>query len=233
MTWRAWASGRCSREPWPITFRPASRGSSYDDRLEPEFEPRRRLQSRRAAADAILAALGVSAPPTIGLVLGSGLGPMADRLDDVVVIPYGQIPHFPEPTVAGHLGRLVVGGLGGTRVAAFQGRFHSYEGHDLDTVTFPIRVLQCLGVASVILTAATGGINTALEPGDVVCLSDHLNLIGANPLRGPNDDAAGRPVSRHDAGLFAPAPVDRARGSGADRPGDEGWGLRLPSRPEL
>ena len=133
----------------------------------------------------------VAEPPAIAVILGSGLGALADRLDDPLVIPYGRIPHFPQPTVAGHQGNLVAGALGAARVWILQGRFHTYEGHQLDAVTFPIRVLQRLGVRTLILTAATGGINTALRPGDLVCLSDHLNLIGANPLRGPNDERLG------------------------------------------
>lgn len=130
-------------------------------------------------------------PPTVAVVLGSGLGGLADRLSDPVVIPYAEIPHFPAPTVQGHPGNLVVGGLGSRKVAAFQGRFHYYEGHDLDAVTFPIRVMRGLGVKTVVLTAATGGIDLTLKPGDLVCLSDHLNLLGTNPLRGPNDDRLG------------------------------------------
>ena len=116
---------------------------------------------------------------------------LADRLANPTVIPYATIPHFPTPTVSGHLGNLIVGEVGTTRVAALQGRFHYYEGHDLDAVTFPIRVLRAIGVQTVILTAATGGINREFRPGDLVCLSDHLNLLGAHPLRGPNDDRLG------------------------------------------
>jgi purine-nucleoside phosphorylase len=141
------------------------------------------------AADALRAA--VADPPVIAAVLGSGLGSLAERLTDPLVIPYGLIPHFPEPTVAGHHGNLMAGALGGARLWILQGRFHMYEGHDQEAVTFPIRVLQRLGVTTLILTAATGGINTALRPGDLVCVTDHLNLIGANPLRGPNDDRLG------------------------------------------
>jgi purine-nucleoside phosphorylase len=140
---------------------------------------------RRAVAD----------PPRVAVVLGSGLGGLADRLGDPVVVPYGEIPHFPRPTVAGHSGNLVAGALGegsaSARLWVLQGRLHSYEGHDLDAVTFPVRVLQRLGVSTLILTAASGGINTALRPGDLVCLADHLNLLGANPLRGPNDERLG------------------------------------------
>ncbi len=129
--------------------------------------------------------------PRIGVVLGSGLGRFADGLDEVVILPYAEIPHFPVPTVFGHRGRLVVGMVDGVRVAALQGRLHSYEGHDLATVTFPIRVFQALGGQILILTASTGGLREGLRPGDLVCLSDHLNLLGANPLRGPNDDRLG------------------------------------------
>jgi purine-nucleoside phosphorylase len=141
------------------------------------------------AAEAIL--LAAPEPPTIAVVLGSGLGALADRLADSLVIPYRQIPFFPQPTVTGHDGQLIIGALGAARVLILQGRFHYYEGHDLGAVTFPIRVLQRLGIQTLILTAASGGIRESLGPGDLVCLSDHLNLIGSNPLRGPNDDRLG------------------------------------------
>jgi purine-nucleoside phosphorylase len=145
----------------------------------------------RAEQAAVVIRDAVSPPPRIAVVLGSGLGTLAARLEDPVVIPYGQIPHFPHATVAGHHGNLMAGSFGPARVWILQGRFHAYEGHSLDDVTFPVRVLQRLEVDTLILTAATGGINTAFKPGDLVCLSDHLNLIGANPLRGPNDDRLG------------------------------------------
>lgn len=141
------------------------------------------------AADAVRSRIGLV--PTVAVVLGSGLGPLADRLNDRAIIPYAEIPHFPTPTVVGHDGRLVVGSVGGARVLYLQGRFHFYEGHDLGTVTFPVRVLQRLGVKTLILTAATGGVNIDYPPGLIVCLTDHLNLIGQNPLRGPNDDRLG------------------------------------------
>jgi purine-nucleoside phosphorylase len=133
----------------------------------------------------------VEQPPNIAIVLGSGLGVLADRLQDPISIPYAEVPHFPAPTVHGHRGNLVFGKLGSTRIAALQGRFHYYEGHDLEAVTFPIRVMKALGVKTLILTAATGGIHPDYRPGDLVCLTDHLNLIGSNPLRGPNDDRLG------------------------------------------
>ncbi|WP_435010120.1 purine-nucleoside phosphorylase [Tundrisphaera lichenicola] len=145
----------------------------------------------RIAASADFLRTRIQDPPTIAIVLGSGLGELADRLSDPTVVPYAEIPNFPRPTVAGHLGNFLVGHLGPTRVAALQGRFHFYEGHDLETVTFPVRVLQALGVKTLILTAATGGIHSDFQPGDLVCLSDHLNLIGSNPLRGTNDERLG------------------------------------------
>jgi purine-nucleoside phosphorylase len=130
-------------------------------------------------------------PPRIAVVLGSGLNELADRLPDGVAIPYDRIPHFPRTTVAGHAGRVIVGELHGATVLMLQGRFHYYEGHDLDAVTFPVRVLQRLGVGTLLLTAATGGIRTDLRPGDLLLVADHLNLLGVNPLRGINDDRLG------------------------------------------
>lgn len=142
-----------------------------------------------AAAAAVRAATG--GPPRIAVVLGSGLGTLADRLTQPAVVSYADIPHFPRTTVEGHHGNLIAGVLGSARVFLLQGRFHYYEGHDLDAVTFPVRVLQRLGVTTLILTAATGGISTDLVPGDIVCVADHLNLLGANPLRGGNDNRFG------------------------------------------
>ncbi|RUL89796.1 purine-nucleoside phosphorylase [Tautonia sociabilis] len=145
----------------------------------------------RASEAANVIAGRAPGPIGAGVVLGSGLGGLADRLSDPVAMPYAELPHFPMTTVAGHPGRLLIGGIGGLRVAMFQGRFHHYEGHDLECVTFPIRVLHRLGVPRVILTAATGGIRDDLGPGSIVCLSDHLNLMGVSPLRGRNDDRLG------------------------------------------
>jgi purine-nucleoside phosphorylase len=129
--------------------------------------------------------------PPLAIVLGSGLGGFAEAPADRLAIPYDEVPHFPTATVAGHRGNLVVGSLGSSRLAVFQGRLHSYEGHDLDAVTFPVRLMQRLGVRTVILTAAVGAIREGLRPGRIVCVTDHLNLMGANPLRGPNDDRLG------------------------------------------
>jgi purine-nucleoside phosphorylase len=131
------------------------------------------------------------APPDTAVVLGSGLGDFADLLNDAVTAPYGDLPHWPPPTVVGHSGRLVIGSLGRRRVAALAGRAHFYEGHDLSTVAFPIRVMGRLGVKQVILTNAAGGINTAFAQGALMIIDDHINLLGSNPLIGPNDDRFG------------------------------------------
>ncbi len=141
------------------------------------------------AANAIRAL--VPEVPPVAVILGSGLGGLASGLSDAVQVPYARIPHFPATSVIGHAGNLVAGHFDGAGVLILQGRFHYYEGHDLNVVTFPVRVLQFLGVKTLILTAATGGIRAELRPGNLVCLSDHLNLLGANPLRGPNDDRLG------------------------------------------
>jgi len=128
----------------------------------------------------------------VGVVLGSGLGDFASRLQDAVVMPYGELPHWPASKVIGHDGRLVVGMLGRRRVAALSGRAHYYEGHDLRTVTFATRVMARLGVKVLILTNAAGGINAVdLTPGTLMVIDDHINLLGSNPLVGPNDEAFG------------------------------------------
>jgi purine-nucleoside phosphorylase len=143
------------------------------------------------SAAAVRAALGHDVP-RVAVVLGSGLGALADDLSDARSIAYASVPHFPTTTVAGHDGRLIAGTLpGGARALVLRGRAHSYEGHDLAAVTYPVRVLQALGVRTLVLSAAVGGIGDGLGPGSIVMLSDHLNLIGANPLRGPHDDRLG------------------------------------------
>jgi purine-nucleoside phosphorylase len=151
---------------------------------------RESLHERAAQAAAAVRDL-FTTTPRAAVVLGSGLSDLASRLQDAVALPYDQIPHFPRTTVSGHAGRLLSGTLSGTPTLMFQGRFHYYEGHDLDTVTFPMRVLQQLQIPNLILTAATGGIRADLRPGSIVLLSDHLNLIGQNPLRGLDDPRLG------------------------------------------
>jgi len=129
--------------------------------------------------------------PTIGLVLGSGLGVLADEIEQPVIIPYGDIPGFTQSTVVGHKGQLVIGKLDGKQVVAMQGRFHYYEGHGLDAVTFPIRVMKLIGVETIVVTNAAGGINESYRAGDLMLIKDHLNLTFRNPLIGPNDDQLG------------------------------------------
>jgi len=129
--------------------------------------------------------------PKIGLVLGSGLGAFADALTDAATIPYVDIPSFPQSTAIGHAGRLVIGKAGEVPVAAMQGRVHQYEGYSAQQVAFPIRVFARMGIQSVILTNAAGGINLGYSQGALVLIKDHINLQGTNPLVGPNDDRFG------------------------------------------
>lgn len=127
----------------------------------------------------------------LALVLGSGLGAFADDFDDSVSIPYQEIPGFVTSTAVGHAGRLVCGKVSGVPVIAMQGRVHYYEGYTLEEVTFPIRTMKLLGIENLILTNAAGGIDVQLNQGALMVISNHLNLMGANPLRGPNDDRFG------------------------------------------
>lgn len=129
--------------------------------------------------------------PKIGLILGSGLGVLADEIQNPVKIPYKEIPNFPVSTVEGHVGQLVFGTLNGIEVVAMQGRFHYYEGYSFEQVTFPVRVMKGLGVESLIVTNAAGGINENFSPGDLMVISDHINNMGSNPLIGPNDSRIG------------------------------------------
>ena len=131
------------------------------------------------------------AVPDTAIVLGSGLGDFADRLLDAMSTPYGDLPHWPASTVIGHSGTLVIGNRGARRVAALAGRAHLYEGHDLATVVFAVRVMGRLGVKQVILTNAAGGINTGFAQGALMIIDDHINLLGSNPLIGPNDERLG------------------------------------------
>jgi purine-nucleoside phosphorylase len=129
--------------------------------------------------------------PEVAVVLGSGLGDFANRLGGATSIGYDQLPHWPVSNVIGHEGRLVIGTLGGKRVAALSGRAHFYEGHDLRTVTFAARVVARLGLRTLILTNAAGGINVNLKPGTLMVMDDHINLLGTNPLVGPNEERFG------------------------------------------
>ncbi|MBI0576221.1 purine-nucleoside phosphorylase [Neobacillus cucumis] len=132
-----------------------------------------------------------SKTPKIGLILGSGLGVLADEIAQPVKIPYHEIPDFPVSTVEGHAGQLVFGSLSGAEVVAMQGRFHFYEGYSMDKVTFPVRVMKELGVEMLIVTNAAGGVNESFSPGDLMIITDHINFMGTNPLIGPNDSKLG------------------------------------------
>jgi purine-nucleoside phosphorylase len=133
--------------------------------------------------------------PRIGIILGSGLGPLADAVQDAdILLPSENIPYWPRSTVEGHIGRLVIGKLEGQMVLVQQGRAHYYEGHSMQQVTLPVRVMQRLGLETLIVTNAAGAINPAFRPGDVMLITDHINLMGmagVSPLRGPNDDSLG------------------------------------------
>ena len=133
----------------------------------------------------------ISVEPRIAVVLGSGLGGFADDFEEAVTIPYEDIPGFVRSTAAGHAGRLVVGKVDSVPVLAMQGRVHYYEGYSLEEVTFPVRTFGLLGIKTLILTNAAGGINVQLTQGALMVISDHLNLMGVNPLRGPNDERFG------------------------------------------
>ena len=141
--------------------------------------------------DAVAALRPLAGTPDVAVVLGSGLGDFCERLQATTVIPYEQIPHWPASRIIGHAGKLYVGALRGKRVAALSGRVHFYEGHDLRTVTFATRVMATLGVRTLILTNAAGGVNTSFSTGALMVMDDHINLLGDNPLVGPNDDRFG------------------------------------------
>ncbi|MBU1536080.1 purine-nucleoside phosphorylase [Myxococcota bacterium] len=129
--------------------------------------------------------------PAMGLILGSGLGNFAESIENATVIPYGEIPNFPQSSVSGHAGNLILGNIGTTPVAVMQGRVHFYEGHSMEKVIFPARTLVALGCKTLLITNAAGGIGPDLNPGDLVLISDHLNLMGESPLKGPNEEVMG------------------------------------------
>jgi purine-nucleoside phosphorylase len=129
--------------------------------------------------------------PEVGIILGTGLGGLASEIDVEVAVPYEQVPGFPLSTVESHAGQLLLGRLGGKPVVAMQGRFHRYEGYTLGQVTFPVRVLHALGATTLVVSNACGGMNPLWAPGDLMLIADHINLLGENPLVGPNDDRLG------------------------------------------
>ena len=129
--------------------------------------------------------------PEIGIILGSGLGGLADEIENGVVIPYEDIPFFSKSAAVGHANELVIGRLEGKTVVAMKGRYHFYEGYSLDEVTFPVRVMKALGIEKLIITNACGAVNTDFNPGELMLITDHLNLVGINPLIGKNNDDLG------------------------------------------
>ncbi len=154
-----------------------------------EFVTREQVEE---AAEAIRKRTNQS--PTVGLILGSGLSSLADEISNPVIIPVDQIPHWPLPTVVGHTGRIIIGQLEGKTVIVLQGRIHFYEGYSVQQITLPIRVMVALGIKTLIVTNAAGGMNPDFKPGDLMLISNHINMpgmAGQNPLRGPNDDSIG------------------------------------------
>jgi purine-nucleoside phosphorylase len=129
--------------------------------------------------------------PTVGIILGTGLGGLVHEIQIETIIDYGEIPHFPLSTVESHKGKLIFGTLGGKKVVAMQGRFHYYEGYTMQQVTFPVRVMKFLGITTLLISNAAGGMNPLFEKGDVMLITDHINLLGDNPLIGPNDEELG------------------------------------------
>jgi purine-nucleoside phosphorylase len=129
--------------------------------------------------------------PGIGIILGTGLGGLVKEIKKEVVLDYGHIPHFPVSTVESHHGKLIFGTLAGKKIVAMQGRFHMYEGYNLRQITFPVRVMKFLGVENILVSNAAGALNPLFQKGDVMIMSDHINLLGDNPLIGPNDDELG------------------------------------------
>lgn len=133
----------------------------------------------------------ISTAPRIGVILGTGLGSLADKIDQAISLSYGEIPHFPVSTVKGHSGKLIIGKLAGQNVIAMSGRFHYYEGYSMKELTFPVRVMKALGAEILMISNAAGGMNPAYQVGDMMILRDHINLMPEHPLRGANDERLG------------------------------------------
>lgn len=154
--------------------------------------------------------------PTVGLILGSGLGVLADAVEEAIVIPYHEIPDFPQTNVKGHAGELVIGQLQGKTVILLKGRFHHYEGHSLQTISIPVRVFKQLGVETLLITTATGGVNPdKLQTGDLMLITDHINFVYNNPLVGPNLEEFG-PRFPDTSTAYTPALCNLAKKAAAD-----------------
>jgi purine-nucleoside phosphorylase len=145
----------------------------------------------RQKIDEAARAIGARTRPDFAVILGTGLGALAEGIRVESRIPYESIPHFTRPTVAGHKGELILGSLEGREVVAMEGRFHAYEGFSMEQITFPVRVMRALGARALVVSNAAGGLNPAFARGDLMLIDDHINLMGLNPLVGPNDDALG------------------------------------------
>lgn len=163
----------------------------------------------------------IAIKPEIGLIMGSGLGVLGDLIEEAVVIPYSDIPHFPVSTVEGHAGDLLVGKLAGRNVVLMKGRFHMYEGYGPELTAFPVRVMKALGASSLLVTNAAGGINLNFASGNLMLISDHINLTGKNPLIGPNDNELG--VRFPD---MSEAYSKRLRGIAAEIANEQGFSLQ-------
>lgn len=191
-----------------------------------------REQKIKAAETADFLRKRLADEPRVGLLTGTGLGDSADPMDIASALDYCEIPHFPASTVASHRGRLLFGRMGGKPVMALQGRFHLYEGYSPREVAFPIRVMQELGVRMLVVTNAAGGLNSSFRPGDLMCIADHINLTGENPLVGPNEESWGIRFPDMCA-VYDPELIALAGevGSGWDRPLQKGTyaGLKGPS----
>ncbi|HXX92486.1 MAG TPA: purine-nucleoside phosphorylase, partial [Planctomycetota bacterium] len=147
--------------------------------------------SLRARISEAVAAVGARRPPDFAIILGTGLGALAQAIEKSSVIPYEKIPHFARSTVASHKGELILGTLEGRSVVAMEGRLHAYEGYSMEQITFPVRVMRALGAKALVVSNACGGLNPSFAKGDLMLIDDHLNLMGANPLVGPNDETLG------------------------------------------
>ena len=153
--------------------------------------------------------------PTVGVILGSGLGQLVERMEDATAIEYRDVPHFPAPTVAGHAGRMVLGRIGKVDVVAMQGRFHYYEGHDMRTVAYPTAFMKHFGVRTLIVSNSAGGINREFSPGDLMLITDHINLFATNPLIGLNDERLG-PRFPDMTEAYSPRLIDIADSAAGD-----------------
>ncbi|PYT03339.1 MAG: purine-nucleoside phosphorylase [Acidobacteria bacterium] len=167
------------------------------------------LYDRASEASRYILAKSQPRTPRVAVVLGSGLGGVADAVEDGVEIPYNEIPHFVSSTVEGHDGKLIIGSCGKVDVALMKGRFHFYEGYSMEEVTLPVRVFHLMGIRSLVLTNAAGGAAPHLSPGSLMAITDHINMMGENPLRGPNDERFG-PRFQDMTSVYTPAYVEEA-----------------------